>query len=72
MALLDKVRVGMTIAIPHTIFPDEPEPEGGFWMGKTVRTLLGGTGDIGISIEGEEVFTRPRAEVLDWIVNQTN
>ena len=28
----------------------------------------GGTRDIGIHIEGEEIFTRPIAEVAGWLV----
>ena len=64
---MDNVKVGLTVAIPHHVFPDEPEPEGGVWMGKTVSTSQGGTGDIGISIPGEEIFTRSRAEVQHWL-----
>ena len=69
LSLLDKVKIGKTVHIPHTVFPDEPEPEGGFWIGQTVATRLGGLGDIGIQVPGDdEIFTRPRAEVAQWIV----
>ena len=37
-------------------------------MGKLVKTLQGGTGDVGIQIEGEPIFTRPREEVVGWLV----
>ena len=69
MALFDKVRIGMTVHIPHSVFPDEPAPEGGFWIGQTVKTNLGGTGDIGVSVPGDDIFTRPRSEVAHWVVD---
>ena len=58
------------MAIPHSVFPEEPEPAGGHWMGKIVKTSLGGTADVGILIDGEPVFTRPRTEVVNWVVEQ--
>jgi hypothetical protein len=69
LELLDKCKIGRVVSIPHTVFPDEPEPAGGCWMGKLVKTSLGGTQDVGILIEGEPIFTRPRSEVVDWLVN---
>ena len=39
-------------------------------MGKIVKTLLGGTTDVGILIPGEPVFTSPRTEVVNWVVEQ--
>ena len=68
ITLLDKVKIGKMVLIPHAVFPEEPEPEGGFWIGHTVRTNLGGLGDVGISIAGEAIFTRPRLEVAHWVV----
>jgi hypothetical protein len=40
----------------------------GYWIGKTVLTKSGGTGDVGIKIVGKPVFTRPMAEVASWVV----
>jgi hypothetical protein len=68
LELIMKCRIGRSVAIPHTIFPDEPEPPDFFWMGKIVQTSLGGTGDVGIKVEGERVFTRARSEVVNWLV----
>ena len=44
-------------------------PPDGFWPGKTVYTIQGGRLDIGIKIDREELFTRPRAEVWGWQVH---
>ena len=68
LELIDKCRIGKEVAIPHKVFPDEPKPPGGCWMGKLVKTMQGGTGDVGIQIEGEPIFTRPREEVVGWLV----
>lgn len=68
LALLDKVKIGKVVHVPHSVFPEEPAPPEGYWVGKTVSTSLGGTGDIGIQIPGDDLFTRPRAEVADWLV----
>ena len=68
LELIMKCTIGRSVAIPHTIFPNEPEPPGFFWMGKIVETPLGGTGDVGIKVEGERVFTRPRSEVVNWLI----
>ena len=58
------VKVGVTVHIPHSVFPDEEEPELGYWIGKTVHTSAGGQMDTGILAEGEdEVFTRSMTEV---------
>jgi len=67
MDSLDKVKVGMTVYVPHKMFPWEDVPEGGYWTGKTVSTSKGGTGDIGIKLPGEEVFTHPRIVVSGWL-----
>ena len=67
-ALLDKVKIGKVVHIPADVFPDEEAPAEGYWVGKTVQTTLGGNGNVGILVEGEEVFTRSRIEVVDWIV----
>ena len=67
---ISKLKIGLVVAVPHSVFPNEPVPEGGCWMGKTVSTTQGGTGDIGIWIPGEDVFTRPRFEVADWLVEE--
>ena len=49
-------------------FPDEIQPECGYWVGKTVSTSLGGTDDIGVLCEGDDyVFTRPKVEVATWL-----
>jgi hypothetical protein len=62
------VKLGRIVHVPHSAFPDEDEPENGFWPGKTVRTNAGGPLDVGILIDGEEVFTRPMTEVALWVV----
>ena len=68
LELIDRCKIGRAVAIPHAVFPDEPEPPGGCWMGKLVKTLQGGTGDVGIHIPGEPIFTRSREEVVHWLV----
>ena len=65
---LDKVKLGKVVHIPAHAFPREEAPTEGYWVGKTVKTALGGAGDIGIQIEGEDVFTRPRSEVAHWLM----
>jgi hypothetical protein len=62
------VAIGVAVHVPHYAFPDEEEPPGRYWEGKTVVTRLGGKGDIGIKIIGEPVFTRPFTEVAGWVV----
>ena len=67
---LDKialVKIGKTVHIPHSVFPKETRPQCGYWVGTTVATSQGGLGDIGIQIEDEDIFTRPKFEVYDWI-----
>ena len=55
--------------VPHSVFPDEPKPAAGYWTGKTVATRLGGAGDIGVQCDGDDgAFTRPKAEVAQWLV----
>ena len=67
--LMQKCKVGKVVKIPHAVFPDDIEPAGGYWTGKLVKTKEGGRGDVGIQIEGEPIFTRPREEVVDWLVD---
>ena len=62
------VKVGKTVHVPHSAFPEEEKPANGYWIGKTCKTKKGGKDDIGIRIEGEDIFTRPISEVLEWIV----
>lgn len=64
---LDKLVINHVVHVPHSAFPNEPMPEGGFWVGKLCRTAAGGNGDIGIHIKGEEIFTRSRVEVVSWL-----
>ena len=45
-----QVRVGITVHIPYSIFPEEEEPELGYWIGTTVYTSAGGQLDIGILV----------------------
>ena len=47
LAMIDKCKIGKSVAIPHSVFPEEDEPAGGYWKGKIVKTLLGGTADVG-------------------------
>ena len=60
------VKVGTVVHVPSEAFPDDRAPPDGFWPGKTVFTKLGGRLDIGIKIDREEIFTRPKAEVWGW------
>ena len=54
--------------VPASTFPDYKAPPGGFWTGKIVRTKKGGTGDVGIKIQGEELFTWSAVQVRNWLV----
>ena len=63
------VEVGTVVHVPSKAFPDDRAPPDGFWPGKTVYTIQGGRLDIGIKIDREEIFTRPRAEVWGWQVH---
>ena len=66
---IEKCKIGKSVKIPHSAFPEEDEPNGGFWMGKIVKTAQGGTGDVGIHIEGEPIFTRPLpAHAWRWLL----
>jgi hypothetical protein len=58
--LPSKVKMGVVVHIPHSVFPEEKRPELGYWVGKTVYTsAAGGRLDVGILAQGEkEVFTR--------------
>ena len=62
------VKVGVVVHIPHSVFPEEERPQLGYWVGKTVKTNLGGMSDIGIKVVGDPIFTRPMCEVADWVV----
>ena len=63
-----KVKVGLVVRVPRSVFPDEPPPRHGYWTGRTVATKRGGATDIGIQCDGEDfVFTRPKAEVAGWV-----
>jgi hypothetical protein len=61
------VKIGKKVHIPASIFPNFKAPKTGYWVGKTCKTSKGGQYDIGIHIEGEDIFTRPVAEVADWL-----
>ena len=67
LLLLEKVKIGRCVHIPQSVFPDEVAPPEGYWVGKICLTKKGGMGDVGIHIEGEEVFTRSRLEVAKWL-----
>ena len=56
------------VLAPRRTAPSEYFPPAAFWVGKVVKTLAGGKDDAGIYVEGEEVFTRSRAEVAGWLV----
>ena len=68
ITLMDKLKYGQLVHIPHAIFPEEPSPPCGYWEGKLCRTSVGGLSDIGIRVEGEPIFTRPKFEVVNWLV----
>ena len=63
----EQLAIGAIVYIPHAAFPNEDMPPNGYWIGKTVTTNKGGTGDIGIKVPGEPVFTRPKTEVINWL-----
>ena len=67
-AVESSVKVGKIVHVPNSAFPGEAAPENGYWLGKTCKTKKGGAKDIGIHIEGEDIFTRPIAEVAGWLV----
>ena len=54
--------------MPHSAFPEEKKPEEGYWIGKTCKTSKGGQNDIGIRIDGEDIFTRLISEVAGWLL----
>ena len=58
----------MKVHIPASAFPGEKPPKCKYWVGKVVKTAAGGRTDVGIEVEGEEVFTRSKAEVAGWLV----
>ena len=67
------MKVGVVVHIPASVFPEEPAPPNGFWIGKTVRTKKGGALDVGILCDGDKhisknIFTRLMAEVAGWVV----
>ena len=61
------VSIGVSVRIPSNVFKDDTAPACGFWEGKTVRSAMAGLGDIGIKVQGENVFIRPMAEVARWV-----
>ena len=63
-----RVKIGMKVHIPASAFPKEKPPSCMYWVGKVVKTLAGGKDDAGIYVDGEEVFTRSKAEVAGWLV----
>ena len=65
---MEKSDIGKEVHVPQSAFPDFEAPECGYWIGRIVRSLLGGTGDNAIRIDGEPIFTRPKSEVEAWIV----
>ena len=72
-ATKDKVqalRVGEIVHVPHSVFPREKKPRGGYWVGKVCATKEGGAADVGIHIKDEPIFTRPALEVAQWRVQK--
>ena len=71
LELLQVCKIGKTVHIPYEAFKDDgyQPPTGGYWVGKLVNTRQGGTGDVGISVEGEPLFTRSLKEVAKWVVD---
>ena len=66
---LGKVKIGATVHIPASVFPEEEAPSKGYWVGKTVRTIRGGIHDIGVRAEGDDgCFTRSKLEVAGWLI----
>ena len=65
--LLDQLKFGTIVHVPSSAFPDYLAPSEGYWVGKTCKTKQGGTGDIGVHIPGEEIFTHPRTTVIKWL-----
>ena len=61
------VPICAVVHVPGECFPDESPPLCGYWVGQTVKTKKGGTNDVGAKIQGEEVFTWPKAAVLKWL-----
>ena len=62
------IKIGKTVRVPASAFPDYEAPEEGYWEGKTVNTKKGGTGDIGIKIPGEDTFTVSMAVAKGWLI----
>jgi hypothetical protein len=65
--LLDKLKIGAIVHVPSSAFPNDPAPPEGYWIGKLCNTLQGGTGDIGVHIEGEEIFTQSRMTLIKQV-----
>ena len=63
------VKIGKIVHIPAKVFPRHKPPKVGYWVGKLVQTQKGGLGDVGIRIEGEKIFTRPKHEVVNWLIS---
>ena len=62
------VKMGAVVHIPSSVFPHDPVPQDGYWIGATVVCRKGGTKDIGIKVGDEPTFTWPIAEVATWVV----
>ena len=70
---LQQVKIGQILHVPASHFPDEVAPACGYWVGTAIKTPDGGTGDVGIFVEGEgdnadEIFTQPHAVAAWWVV----
>lgn len=64
------IKRGSVLHVPASVFPDYQAPSCGYWTARAVSTPLGGIEDVGLKIQGEEVFTWPKAEALKWVVKE--
>ena len=62
------IKIPQTVRVPASAFPDYEAPEEGYWEGKTAYTKKGGTGDIGIKIPGETIFTVSMEVAKGWLI----
>ena len=62
-----RVPFNTVVHVPGECFPDDPTPSCGYWVGKTVKTKKGGFADVGMKIDGQEIFTWPRVAVFKWL-----
>ena len=65
---MEKSNIGKVVHVPQSAFPNDAAPECGYWIGKIIRSNMGGRGDEAIKIDGEEIFTRPKSEVAAWLL----